>query len=146
MKRFLMFTAILFTVIAFGTSYSFANNSSMEQMRDSIRNAVGGTENVVEDAAKDGSNAIKGGFNSLGDMTNSAAHGTSDAINNTTSYFTTDNNNGGYTATRTATDATFAGTNGTVWMWLIIGVAAIAVIGFIWYYAMQRTSETDNRR
>lgn len=144
MKRFLMFTAILFTVITFATSYSFANNSTMEQMKDSIRNAVGGTENVVEDAAKDGSNSIKSGFNSMGDMTNSAVHGTSEAISNTATNFPADNN-GGYTATRTATDTNFAGMNGTVWMWLIIGVVALAVIGFIWYYAMQKTSEADRK-
>lgn len=144
MKRLLMFTAILFTVIAFATSYSYANNSTMEQMKDSIRNAVGGAENVVEDAGKDASNSIKDGFNSIGNTTNSAVHGASEAMNNTTSYFSNDNNNG-YTARRTATDTTFAGMNGTVWTWLIIGVAAIAIIAFLWYYAMQKSSDTNNK-
>lgn len=143
MKRLLMFTAILFTVIAFATSYSYANNSTMEQMKDSIRNAVGGAENVVEDAGKDASNGIKDGFNSIGNTTNSAVNGASEVMNNTTSYFSNDNNDG-YTARRTATDTTFAGMNGTVWTWLIIGVAAIAIIAFLWYYAMQKTSDTNN--
>ncbi len=141
MKRLLMFTAILFTVIGFATSYSYANNSTMEQMKDSIRNAVGGTENVVEDAAKNGSNGIKNGFNSLGNTTNSAVHGASNTMNNATSKYPND----GYTARRTATNSNFAGMNGTVWTWLIIGVVAIAVIAFLWYYAMQKTSDTNNK-
>lgn len=145
MKKFLMLTTILFATIALSTSYSFANNSAMEQMRNSVRNVVGGTENVVEGAAKNGSNAIKGGFNTMGNMTNSAVHGTTNAFNNNTTAYYPTNHRDGYTATRTATNTTFAGMNGTVWTWLIIGVAAIAVIGFIWYYAMQKTSEPTKR-
>lgn len=145
MKRLFTFTAILFTVIAFLTGYSYANNTAMEQMKDSIRNAVGGTENVVEDAAKNGADGVKKGFNSLGNTTNSVVHGISDGMNNTTSGYPldNDNNNDDYTARRTNT--TFAGTNGTMWTWLIIGIAAIAVLGFLWYYSMQKASDKNDK-
>ena len=56
-------------------------------------------------------------------------------------------NNGNYNATRTATTAnTFMGMNSTAWTWLIIGIAAIAIIALVWYYSMQlRSSDYDNR-
>ena len=59
---------------------------------------------------------------------------------------TTGNNT--YTATRTSTDgrATFMGMNGTAWTWLILGIAAIAIIAVVWYYSMQVTSENNNSR
>ena len=51
---------------------------------------------------------------------------------------TTGTNNGDYTATRTSTtQATFMGMNATAWTWLILGIAAIAIVALVWYYSMQ---------
>ena len=57
------------------------------------------------------------------------------------------NNNNDYTATRTsATDNTFMGMNSTAWTWLILGIAAIAIVALVWYYSMQiRSSNYDGR-
>ena len=53
--------------------------------------------------------------------------------------------NGNYTATRTSTNnATFMGMNATTWTWLILGVAAIAIIALVWYYSMQLTDIKNN--
>ena len=51
-----------------------------------------------------------------------------------------------YTATRTSTESTLLGMNSTVWTWLIVGIAAIAVFALIYYYTMQtKTTDYDNR-
>ena len=53
----------------------------------------------------------------------------------------------GYNAARTSTDTTtVAGMSQTAWTWLILGVAAIAIIAVVWYYSMQlRSSNYDDR-
>ncbi|MNT83899.1 hypothetical protein D3C72_2238390 [compost metagenome] len=54
--------------------------------------------------------------------------------------------NEGYNAVRTstaeATDAnnTLFGMSGTAWTWLILGIAGIIIIGLVWYYSMQVSS------
>ena len=41
----------------------------------------------------------------------------------------------------------FMGMNATTWTWLIIGIAAIAIIALVWYYSSQLKSSSnyDNR-
>ena len=62
-----------------------------------------------------------------------------------------DNNAGtNYNTTRVATtdttgNATFMGMDANMWTWLIVGIAAIAIIALIWYYTMQLRS-SDNHR
>ena len=56
----------------------------------------------------------------------------------------------GYTANRTATTGTanagntgnFLGMSSTMWTWLILAVAVIAIIALVWYYSNQ----LNNRR
>ena len=56
------------------------------------------------------------------------------------------NNNNGYTATRTSTgESTFMGMGSTAWTWLILGIAAIAIVALVWYYSMQFTNKNNNR-
>ena len=44
-------------------------------------------------------------------------------------------------AARTSTDTTtVTGMSQTAWTWLILGVAAIAIIAVVWYYSMQFTN------
>ena len=51
-----------------------------------------------------------------------------------------------YNATRTSTNPTFMGMSGTAWTWLIIGIAAIAIIALVWYYSMQVTNNNHHDR
>ena len=60
--------------------------------------------------------------------------------------------NDGYNATRTATDtdagvgaSTFMGMSATAWTWLIMGIAAAAIVALVWYYGSQvRSSNYDD--
>ena len=38
------------------------------------------------------------------------------------------------------------GMNATMWTWLIIGIATIAIVALVWYYSMQmRSSNYDDK-
>lgn len=121
------------------TSFVFAANievgDSMNKSGNTIKNVVGGAENVVGDVA----GAIGTGIRDLG---NTFADGASRVTNNQT------NRNTGYTTTRTATNpannGTFLGMNSTTWTWFVLAIAAIAIVGLVWYYAMQNKNEYNN--
>ena len=60
-------------------------------------------------------------------------------------YTSSDSNGGQYTASRVATDdSTLMGMTSTAWTWLIIGIAAIAIIAVVWYYSMQFTNSSNH--
>ena len=73
-------------------------------------------------------------------------HNTAKDTNNETRT-TTNSMTGNYTATRTnAEGSTLMGMNATTWTWLIIGIAAIAIVALVWYYSMQmRSSNYDDK-
>ena len=48
------------------------------------------------------------------------------------------------TSTAATTENTFMGMNATAWTWLILGIAAIAIIALVWYYSAQFTSSHHN--
>ena len=167
-KLFISF-AILLSII-FSFTMCFANNDAGSDVVNGIRDVVGGAENAIENGARDISNASKdatGGMeqdaNNAGnnmENTNGNNNGNSmldegnndntakDTNNETGTAGLMNNNNNAYTATRTATtgDATFMGMGSTAWTWLILGIAAIAIIALVWYYSMQlRNSNYDDR-
>lgn len=134
-KKILAVLVAIFLLLS--TSYVFAANNevgdSMHKATNTARNVVGGAENVVEDAA----GAIGTGVKDLGNtFTDGAAR-------------VKDNANDGYNATRTATartanNNTFLGMNSTTWTWFVLAIAAIAIVGLVWYYAMQTKNEYNN--
>ena len=124
----------IFTVLGFTYCFATDGKDTMGEAANSVRNVVGDAENGIENAARDISNTSK---NSTGDMEN-VANG---MYTNGISFMTSDSNSGNYTARRTATtDTTLLGMNSTAWTWLIMGIAAIAIIAVVWYYSMQFTN------
>lgn len=132
-KFFVSFAIILCAIFSF--TVCFANTdgigNDLGQARNDIRNFVGGVEDTVENAAKDVSNTSK-------DVTGDVENGMKN--NNDGFMGSMDDNNGRYSATRTSTDNTVLGMSSTAWTWLIVGIAAIAIIAVIWYYSMQFTN------
>ena len=142
MYKKLFISVILLVAIIFSFSVCFANDAGnmLKDAGNNVRNAVGGVENTIEDAARDFSNTSK-------NVTENIENGTNN-VGNALTHQNTSNTNA-YTATRTNTGTTgntFMGMNSTAWTWLIIGIAAIAIVALVWYYAMQlRSSNYDNR-
>ncbi len=141
-KKLLIVSSVLIIAV-FSFSVCLANNG-LQDAADGVRNVVGGAENAVEDAARGISNASKDATGKMEQGANNMGNAIMNNVDNATRQDTTNNN---YTATRTsATDNTFMGMNSTAWTWLIIGIAAIAIVALVWYYSMQiRSSHYDGR-
>ena len=135
----------LLTIIAlvFFTSSVFATNETKDSMTkagNTVRNVVGGAENVVEDAA----GAIGTGVKDIGNAVRDGAEGFTNTFNN--------NDARTYNATRTTTrragesttTGSFLGMSANTWTWLVLAIAAIAIVGLVWYYAMQNKNEYSN--
>lgn len=128
-KILVSLSVILFTIFSF--TICFANTDGLGTAANDVRNFVGGVENTVEDAARDVSNTSK-------DITGGVE-------NKMNKNLTTNNaSNGNYTTRKTSTTDTVMGMTSTAWTWLIIGIAAIAIIAVVWYYSMQFTNNNHS--
>ena len=150
-KKLIIGMALVLSIILSFT-VCFANDE-LQKAADSVRNVVGGDENVVEDAARGVSNAAKDATNNVEKGANNAGNEVKNSVNKAGSNIKNAANNIGnavtgtsnnYTATRTSADNTFMGMNSTAWTWLILGIAAIAIIALVWYYSSQ-LNNNDNR-
>ena len=100
------------------------------------------------DMLTEATNAVRDTVNNAGNAIKNTGNTVERDMHNATSSRNTTTNNGTYTATRTSTNgnATFMGMNATAWTWLILGIAAIAIIAVVWYYSNQLTSENNHSR
>lgn len=135
-----VFSLLIVTFLVFFTCNVFAANNefgdSMNKAGNAVRNVVGGAENVVEDAAS----GIGAGVQNIGETFN---NGNNDNMDNGSLE------NGGYDATRTATPRTISDNNGTntnsnMWTWIILAIAAILIVGLVWYYAKQNKNQYND--
>ena len=139
-KRFLIISIITILFISIAIP-AFA----MDNVANGIRNFVGGTENVLEDAGNNISNGIKNGLNTVSNGTENVMtdvkDGMQDMGNTMAGMRTTDNNsnNSRYTATRTSTEEIrIAGMTTDTWSWIIIGITAAAIGILVWSYIRQK--------
>ena len=59
---------------------------------------------------------------------------------------TSENLTGNYNTTRTTSeDVTATATNNaTMWMWIMLAVVAVLIIGLVWYYAAQSNNSSKH--
>ena len=135
-----IFGVVIAMILMLCTSFVFAAENdagdALNGAANTVRNAVGDAENVVED----GASMIGTGVKDLGNtFTDGAARVTNDDAGM---------GNDGYTATRTSTDATnngrVLGMSANTWTWFIIAILTIAIVGLVWYYAMQNSNEYND--
>lgn len=120
-RKTLIILSILFALL-FISTISFANNDIKDGVHSATDAVIDGASNLVNDARK-----------GVGAIENTVEDGAKD-IGNAMHH---DNTNS-YTTTRTATTVTTTnGMNSTLWTWVILAVAAVVIIGLIWYYASQ---------
>ncbi len=158
-KKLLISVSVIVAII-FSFSVCFANNmmneagNMLQDAGNNIRNIVGNAENAVEDTARNISGASKDATENITQKANNIGNEMMNSTNNqnNTEYNANFNNNtdNDYNATRVATtgtanNATFMGMDANMWTWLIVGIAAIAIISLIWYYTMQLRSNDNNR-
>ena len=127
-KSLFIIGLLMATILIFATTLSFATdgNGAMNGVNDAVngvRNTVGGAENAVEGAVKDVTNTTNMG------ITRNNTQSTNYTANRTATTGTTNNANAG----------TFLGMSSTMWTWLILAVAVVAIIALVWYYSNQLT-------
>ena len=151
-KLFVIFAIIVSIIFSF--SVCFAAENVLKDAANTVRDTVNNTEDAVEgamhnagDAIKDSTEKTENTVENAGNAIENTGNTVEKDMHNTTARGTTINNDT-YTATRTSTDgaATFMGMNATAWTWLILGIAAIAIIAVVWYYSNQLTSENNHSR
>lgn len=129
LKKNLIILFIVFCIICI-SNVCFANNTG-----NTIKNGVSSVTNTVVDGTQNLARDVRNGVGSLENGIEGAL--TMDTNNNM-------NSNDNYTATRTATTRATADNTGlfgldssTMWVWLIVALAAIGIIGLVWYYGSQ---------
>ena len=138
----------IFTVLLFGVSSFATNNNMATDAMQGVRNVVNGTGNVVGGAVGGMTNGIRNGMSAIGNTFDMTGDEMDDDMTTTDRNngraMTTDTNNGGYDAARTATtraatdNGNFLGMCDTVWVWFIMTAVAIATVGLVWYYGKER--------
>lgn len=143
-KLLVGFTLLIVCVFSFNLCFANDAKTMVEDASNSVKNVVGGAENVVKNTAGAVSNGAK---NMTKGIENGAQNTTNQAGNAMQGTM-----DGGYNATRTAVDtgagvgaSTFMGMSATAWTWLIMGIAAAAIVALVWYYGSQvRSSNYDD--
>lgn len=135
-----VFALLIAATLLFFTSNVFAANNeigdSMNKAGNTVRNVVGGAEHVVENAA----GAVGTGIKDIGNAVANGAEGMTNTANsgyNTTRTATTRTTDG-------ATNSTFLGMSANTWTWLVLAIVTIAIVGLVWYYAMQNKNEYND--
>ncbi len=140
-KKTLVFLSILAFTLFFSVSYCFANNNIAEDAVNGVRNVVGGAENAVEGTVSGVTNGVRNGINDTENAANNIVNGT----------MKTTNNEGDYTAARTATTRSATGTNNntflgmgaTAWGWLIMAVLGVITVALVWFYGKEREAHSN---
>ena len=126
LKKNLIILFIIFCILCI-SNVCFANNTA-----NNIKDGVSSATTTVVDGAKNLATDVRNGVGSVENGIEGAL-----SMNTQTANITgTANNN--YTTARTAvtTSATGMGTS-TMWIWAIVAIAAIIIIGLVWYYGSQ---------
>lgn len=136
-KFFVSLAIILCAIFSFTVCFATNNMDGLGNAANDVRNVVGGVENTVENAAMGVSNTSK---NVTGGIENNV-----DGNRNNSKTITNTNNDGRYSTSRVNTgNGTVMGMTSTAWTWLILGIAAIAIIAVVWYYSMQFTNNNNH--
>ena len=137
-KIFVSLVVAVFAIFSFSICFANDGNTVLNTATNDIRNFVGGVENTVENAALDVSNTSK---DATGGTENKMSKGEDKMKNGIISSAGATNN---YSARRTSTENTVMGMSSNAWTWIILGVAAIAIIAVVWYYSMQFTNNNHH--
>lgn len=143
-----IFISILIVFAILLSTFVFANNdttlgnelkNSIDKSGDTLQNVGEGARNIASDIGNGIQNAASNVGQGVEDMFDGNDDNWGDNNNNGNNG---NNENDGYVATRTTTDggAGMAGMmNNTTWIWLIMGIVAVAIVGLTWYYVTQNT-------
>lgn len=126
MKRKTLVVLFILFALLFISTISFANNDIKDGVHSATDTVIDGASNLANDARK-----------GVGAIENTIEDGAKDIGNAVFS------DNADYTTTRTATAMNNTNNMSNIWTWVILAVAAVVIVGLIWYYIAQN-NHTDN--
>lgn len=126
MKRKTLVVLFILFALLFISTVSFANNDIKDGVHSATDTVIDGASNLANDARK-----------GVGAIENTIEDGAKNIGN---AVF---NDNADYTTTRTATTMNNTNNMSNTWTWVILAVAAVVIVGLIWYYIAQN-NHTDN--
>ena len=132
LKKNLIILFIIFCILCI-SNVCFANTTN------NVKSGVNSATTTVVDGAKNLANDVRNGVGAVENGIEGALTMDTNTTNhNTTTHNTTTATTDNYTAARTATTTNATGTRtSTMWVWAIVAVATIGIIGLVWYYGSQ---------
>lgn len=144
LKKILAILLIVTVSLFISTSVFAEERSMMDNAKNMVNDVVGNAQNVVNDATDGIKNVTGNAENTMNEATNNITDNTDQRNdNNAMDNGIIDNGSiagdvdGAYSAARTTATDTVT-TNSYVW--IILAIAAVVVIGAIWYYAVRSTN------
>lgn len=127
LKKSLLILSIIFCILCV-SNVCFASNTA-----GNMKNGVSTATNTVIDGASNLAHDVKNGIGN-------AENGIEGALSMNNMRTNMNDNNidtTGYTATRTATTGAMGTSSSTMWIWAIVAIAAVVIVGLVWYYGSQ---------
>ena len=152
-KILVISTFFLLIISIFSLTYAANVTNSIENGVMDIKAAAEDTGNTVKDMAEDAGEGMKNVTDSVMNTANRTMDGTENIVDDSKNTIdsgnnetTTENLTGSYNTTKTDADigTATASNNATMWMWIMLAVVAVLIIGLVWYYAA--SSNNSNRR
>ena len=131
-KKTLVIVSVLFFVLVLFSNTVFANNELKQSVSNVTNKIIDGTEKLGSDVRTgigNAENGIENFLNMNNNNTDTNNNGANDSFVN--NYVTTPTDTTGFT------QDTF---NSNLWIWLIIAVASIVIIGLVWYYGTENNN------
>jgi len=121
---------------------SFSTICFADDMGNDIKNAVNGATNTVVDGAQNLAEDVRTGIGNAENTIENGARNIGDAIMDGANDVMGAGNND-YTTTRTGAEdvSVINNTAATTWTWIAVAIAAIVIVGLVWYYSAQHHTE-----
>jgi len=120
---------------------SFSTICFADDMGNDIKNAVNGATNTVVDGIQNLAEDVRSGIGTAEDTIENGARNMGNAVMNGANDVMDDMDSGDndYTATRTSAEdvSVINNTAATTWTWIAVAIAALVIVGLVWYYASQ---------
>ena len=136
MKQKFLISIVLFTVLCFIFTFSFAAES-LNTIKDSVSTMGHAAGNMVNTTTSSISNGVKDISSKTRDVVENVADDTSDMFGMQESN---------YNATRTSNNYNnnLFGLSTNAWLWIIMGIVGAIIIGLVWYYGSQYENQSYN--
>lgn len=130
-KKSLVLVSVILFVLCIFSSFVSANDGAKNAVSNVTNTVVNGANHLGSDV-RNGVGAVENGIEDALKFNNNRTTDTGLMGDNTRTGTTT-----GYATTRTTANGATTNNTSTLWIWLIVAIAAIVIIGLVWYYGTQ---------